>query len=79
MHMRTLSKPMQCGLEMELPGSGWRSLHFKSDMTTRMTSCHYTVHLSFRLHSHQVERVGSRFIVLFFSLHVFILFIFVCS
>lgn len=59
MNMRTLSKPMQSGLEMELPGCGWRSLHFKSGMTTCVTLYHYTVHLSFKLHSQQVERVGS--------------------
>lgn len=57
MHVRTLSK--QNGLDLELSGSGWRLLHFRSGVTTLVTLYHYTVHLSLRLHSHEMERVDS--------------------
>lgn len=77
--MRTLSKPMQCGLEMEFPGSGWRSFHFRSGVTTHVILYHYTVNLSFRLQIHELEwLVGNRFIVFIFAFHYMYLFYCVC-
>lgn len=70
----------QCSLEMQLPGFGFRTLHFKSGVTTHVTLYHYTVNLSFRLHSPKIEwSVGNRIIVFIFSLITFIYCIYMCT